>query len=201
MIAVIDYQAGNIQSVLFALQRLGADPILTADAAVIRRADAVLFPGQGEAASAMQSLRATGLDTLIPQLTQPFFGICVGMQLLCSHSEEGDTTCLSIMPQRVRRFQDPSVKVPHVGWNTLEHIYADTPQTILSADFEGKYVYFVHSYFVELGEFTTATCQYGDTHFAAMLQRDNFYAAQFHAEKSSTVGEQLIKNFLDKALM
>ena len=195
-IAIIDYEAGNIRSVIFALERLGVQPILTSDIETILTADKVIFPGQGEASSAMRSLRERGLDTVIPNLKQPFLGVCVGMQLLCAHSEENDTPCLGVIPQRVLRFPtDKGLKVPHVGWNTL-NLGQNTEGGILTSDFDKNYFYFVHSYYAEQGIYTTATCDYG-VEFAACLRKDNFHAAQFHPEKSSTAGEKLIKNFLD----
>ncbi len=201
-IAIINYDAGNIRSVIFALERLGVYPILTSDIETIQTADKVIFPGQGEASSAMRSLRERGLDKVIPTLKQPFLGVCVGMQLLCAHSEENDTPCLGVIPQKVIRF--PSIqglKVPHVGWNTIyTEGVTDSENvgngSILSPDFDDNYFYFVHSYYVENGIYTTATCDYG-LPFAACLRKDNFHAAQFHPEKSSRAGEQLLRNFLD----
>ena len=202
-IAIINYDAGNIRSVIFALERLGVQPILTSDIETIVTADKVIFPGQGEASSAMRSLRERGLDKLIPSLKQPFLGVCVGMQLLCEHSEENDTPCLGVIPQKVLRFpSDKGIKIPHVGWNTISltgekpDVLGQVEGGILSADFDQNYFYFVHSYYVEQGIYTTATCDYG-VPFAACLRKDNFHAAQFHPEKSSTAGEQLLKNFLD----
>ena len=195
-IAIINYDAGNIRSVIFALERLGVQPILTSDSETILTADKVIFPGQGEASSAMRSLRERGLDTLIPNLKQPFFGVCVGMQLLCAYSEENDTPCLGVIPQRVLRFpSEKGLKVPHVGWNTID-LSQNTEGGILSPDFDQNYFYFVHSNYVEKGIYTTATCDYG-VPFAACLRKDNFHAAQFHPEKSSTAGEKLLKIFLD----
>ena len=195
-IAIINYDAGNIRSVIFALERLGVQPILTSDSETILTADKVIFPGQGEASSAMRSLRERGLDTLIPNLKQPFLGVCVGMQLLCAYSEENDTPCLGVIPQRVLRFpSEKGLKVPHVGWNTI-NLSQNTEGGILSPDFDQNYFYFVHSYYVEKGIYTTATCDYG-VPFAACLRKGNFHAAQFHPEKSSTAGEKLLKNFLD----
>lgn len=195
-IAIINYDAGNIRSVIFALERLGVQPILTSDIETIVTADKVIFPGQGEARSAMRSLRERGLDKLIPSLKQPFLGVCVGMQLLCEHSEENNTPCLGVIPQKVLRFpSDKGIKIPHVGWNTIS-LNQNTEGGILSPDFDQNYFYFVHSYYVEQGIYTTATCDYG-VPFAACLRKDNFHAAQFHPEKSSTAGEQLLKNFLD----
>lgn len=218
-IAIIDYKAGNIRSVIFALERLGVQPILTADAETILSADKVIFPGQGEASSAMRNLRERGLDKLIPNLKQPFLGVCVGMQLLCDYSEENDTPCLGVIPQRVLKFptHTPSfiplrvldqkmlenrLKVPQVGWNKISisderWVMGDEEPSILSPDLNDQWFYFVHSYYVEKGEYTTATAEYG-VEFSACLKKDNFHAAQFHPEKSSTHGEQLIQNFLEK---
>ena len=212
-IAIIDYKAGNIRSVIFALERLGVQPILTADVETILSADKVIFPGQGEASSAMRNLRERGLDKLIPNLKQPFLGVCVGMQLLCDYSEENDTPCLGVIPQRVLKFptHDPSVlnskmlenrlKVPQVGWNKLiigneQLVMGNEQASILSPDLNDQWFYFVHSYYVEKGEYTTATAEYG-VEFSACLKKDNFHAAQFHPEKSSVHGEQLIRNFLE----
>ena len=193
-IAVIDYEAGNVQSVLFALERLGVDATLTHDPSVILAADKVIFPGQGEASSAMRVIRERGLDKLIPTLKQPFLGVCVGMQLLCSHSEENNATCLGVIPQKVVRFTDKTLKVPHVGWNNLK-ITDFTEGSILTKEMDDRYFYFVHSFYVEMGEYTTATCDYG-VEFAACLRKDNFHAAQFHPEKSGDAGEILLRNFL-----
>ncbi len=199
-VAIINYDAGNIRSVIFALEKLGVQPILTADADSIRSADKVIFPGQGEASSAMRSLRERNLDKLIPDLKQPFLGVCVGMQLLCAHSEENNTPCLGVIPQRVVKFStENGLKVPQVGWNKLKiHKPKSTihTSTILNSQFNNEWFYFVHSYYVEMGEFTTATADYGGN-FSACLRKDNFHAAQFHPEKSSKAGQQLIKNFLE----
>lgn len=193
-IAVIDYEAGNVQSVLFALERLGVDATLTHDPSVILAADKVIFPGQGEASNAMRVIRERGLDKLIPTLKQPFLGVCVGMQLLCSHSEENNATCLGVIPQKVVRFTDKTLKVPHVGWNNLK-ITDFTEGSILTKEMDDRYFYFVHSFYVEIGEYTTAACDYG-VEFAACLRKDNFHAAQFHPEKSGDAGEILLRNFL-----
>jgi imidazole glycerol-phosphate synthase subunit HisH len=199
-VAIINYDAGNIRSVIFALERLGVQPILTADADIIRAADKVIFPGQGEASSAMRSLRERNLDKLIPDLKQPFLGVCIGMQLLCAHSEENDTPCLGVIPQRVLKFPtNIGIKVPQVGWNKIKMSQSDSnnkKSSIINQQFENDWFYFVHSYYVETGEFTTATANYGSD-FSACLRKDNFHAAQFHPEKSSKAGQQLIKNFLD----
>ena len=187
-IAIINYDAGNIRSVIFALEKLGVSPILTADADTIRSADKVIFPGQGEARSAMRSLRERNLDKLIPDLTQPFLGVCVGMQLLCSHSEENDTPCLGVIPQRVLKFPtENGLKVPQMGWNRLKITHnsssIDNKQpTILNQELDNDWFYFVHSYYVETGDYTTATANYGGE-FSACLRKDNFHAAQFHPEK------------------
>lgn len=194
-IAIINYDAGNIRSVIFALERLGVQPILTADADIIRSADKVIFPGQGEASSAMRSLRERNLDKLIPDLKQPFLGVCVGMQLLCAHSEENDTPCLGVIPQRVVKFPtENGLKVPQVGWNRLKIM--NSQSTIINQELDNDWFYFVHSYYVETGAFTTATANYGGD-FSACLKKDNFHAAQFHPEKSSKAGQQLLKNFLE----
>lgn len=191
-IAIIDYNAGNVQSVLFALQRLGYEAILTDDAATIRSADKVIFPGVGEAATTMEYLRERNLDQLIPTLTQPVLGICLGMQLLCEHSEENDTPCLGIIPQRVKLFRaEQGEKVPHMGWNQIYQL----GNGLFEPQLEQNYTYFVHSYYVEKGEYTTACADY-ILPFSAALQKDNFYATQFHPEKSGGPGEQILKNFL-----
>lgn len=191
-IAVIDYNAGNIRSVLYALERLGHTADLTGDAARIRAADRVIFPGVGEANTTMRFLRERGLDELIRGLTQPVLGICLGMQLLCDYSEENDTTCLGIIPQHVRRFQAQNgEKVPHMGWNALRL----EPETWLSAELDGEYVYFVHSYYVETGLYTAATTDYVQP-FTSVLRKDNFFATQFHPEKSGRVGEKILADFL-----
>ncbi|PHI18343.1 imidazole glycerol phosphate synthase subunit HisH [Lewinellaceae bacterium SD302] len=192
MISIINYNAGNIRSVLFALDRLGVDYQLTADPKVIRGADKVIFPGVGAAGSTMAHLRATGLDEVIRGLTQPVFGICVGMQLLCSHSEENDVDCLGIFPDKVKKFRPVNgEKVPHMGWNTIHH----NGDSWLSEATDGEHCYYVHSYYVETGAHTVATTDYGIT-FSACLRKDNFYAAQFHPEKSAKAGEQILSDFL-----
>lgn len=192
-IAIIDYNAGNIQSVQFALQRLGVNGILTDNAEEILSADKVIFPGVGEANSTMNHLRKLGLEKVIPHLKQPVLGVCLGMQLMCNHSEENDTTCLNIIPQKVIRFRPTSkeIKVPHVGWNNI----SVKKDSWISQKTSEEYVYFVHSYFVEIGEFTVATTDYVQP-FSAALQKDNFYATQFHPEKSGSIGEQILKDFL-----
>ena len=195
MITIIDYNAGNVQSVLFAMQRLGVEAMLTSDHEKIQAANKVIFPGVGEAANTMAYLKAHQLDHLIRNLQQPVLGICLGMQLLCDHSEEADTDCLGIIPQQVKRFQspDPMLKVPHMGWNTIQQ----TTLGWFDPAVEDQYVYFVHSYYVEKGDFTSAVCDYIHP-FSAALQKDNFYATQFHPEKSGSIGEAILESFLAK---
>ena len=191
MIAIIDYNAGNVQSVMFALQRIGVEAVLTNDIELIQKADKVIFPGVGEASTTMNHLRKLGLTKVIPNLKQPVLGICLGMQLLCTYSEEGQTDCLGVFHQRVIRFE-PSLKVPHVGWNTVSNLKAP----LFNSNLENEYVYFVHSYYAAISEHTIATTDY-ITPFSAALQKDNFYAVQFHPEKSGTVGEVILKNFIE----
>lgn len=187
---LIDYGAGNVQSVKYALNRLGVEPILTKNHDEIISADKVIFPGVGSAKAAMEQLKSSGLDVLIPQLTQPVLGICVGMQLMCKHSEEGDVECLGIIDAEVKRFE-PGLKIPHMGWNNITN--CKTPLFELAkADDQ---VYFVHSYYVPVNDYTIASTNYG-IKFSAAIQKNNFYAVQFHAEKSGEVGEQILRKFL-----
>lgn len=190
-IVVIRYNAGNVRSVLFALERIGVQGVLSDDPEVIRSADGVIFPGVGEASSAMKYLREKKLDEVILSLRQPVLGICLGMQLLCSFSEEGETTCFGIFPGTVRRFSVP-LKVPQVGWNRITGLKGDLFKEIG----DGAYFYFVHGYYVEQGESTSATASYG-INYSCALQKNNFYAVQFHPEKSAKAGEQLLKNFIE----
>lgn len=190
-IALIDYGAGNVQSVLFALERLGFQGIVTNDTTIIQQADKVIFPGVGEASSAMQKLKSTGLDQVIPLLKQPVLGICLGMQLLCRHSEEGNTNALGIFDLDVKKFSN-SVKVPQMGWNTIANLKSDLFQNIS----ENEYMYLVHSYYVPENPFSIAQTNYG-IDYASAIQKDNFYGVQFHPEKSGKAGEQILKNFLD----
>lgn len=192
-VAVLKYNAGNIQSVLFALQRLGVEPVWTDDPAVIQSADKVIFPGQGEASNAMRYLRDRGLDEVILNLRQPVLGICIGLQLLCKYSEEGSTDCLGVFEEEVVRFK-PGLKVPHMGWNTLENRQG----SLLEGMSSPAYLYYVHSYYAKVGAHTVATTNYG-VDFSALLQKDNFYAVQAHPEKSGRDGELILKNFLRKA--
>lgn len=193
-IAVIKYNAGNIRSVDCALRRLGVEAVITADEKALMAADKVIFPGVGEAETTMRHLRDTGLDELIKRLRQPVLGICVGMQLMCRSSEEGSADCLGIFDVDVKRFvpQRHEDKVPHIGWNTLEH----TQGALFQGINPEPYVYFVHSYYVPLNAHTIAQTNYMQP-FSAALQKDNYYATQFHAEKSGLVGERILKNFLE----
>lgn len=191
-VAVIQYNAGNIRSLSFALERMGIDFTITADPAVIQSADKVIFPGVGEARSTMEHLKNSGLDQVIRNLKQPTLGICLGMQLMCSHSAENDTPCLGLFPVSVEKIPaDAAHKVPHMGWNTLLHVGAWIPKAL-----ENQYTYFVHSYYVPLNIWTCASTEYG-IGISAALHRDNFYAVQFHPEKSAEAGATVLKAFLD----
>lgn len=190
---IIKYNAGNIQSVLYALERIGVSAEVTDDSEKLRSADKVIFPGVGEASSAMKSLKENMLDTLIKELKQPVLGICVGMQLLCQHSEENDTDCLGIVPVQVRRFPaSAEIKVPQIGWNNIYNLQTDLFKNIE----EDSFIYNVHSYYAENSEYTIASCTYG-LEYAAAVQKDNYYGLQFHTEKSADVGERILKNFLE----
>ncbi|PRZ02144.1 imidazole glycerol phosphate synthase subunit HisH [Marinilabilia salmonicolor] len=196
-IVIIKYNAGNIQSVSFALERLGYQAEITADHDAIRNADKVIFPGVGEASTTMAYLKSEGLDQLIPSLKQPVLGICLGMQLMCSHSEEGDTPCLGIFDEKVKKFIAPpkdsgNIKIPHMGWNQLTNVR----EPLFNKELENEYVYFVHSFYVATGPDTAAESNYIHP-FSAALRKDNFYATQFHPEKSSKAGEQILRNFLE----
>jgi len=195
-IAIIKYNAGNIRSVSFALERLGYESEIISDHDAIRKADKVIFPGVGEASTTMAFLKKEGLDKLIPSLKQPVLGICLGMQLMCSHSEEGDTPCLGIFSEPVKKFIVPAgnperLKIPHMGWNNL----TDVKLPLFDNSLENKFVYFVHSYYVPTGPHTAAKSHYIHP-FSASLQKDNFFATQFHPEKSCKAGEQILRNFL-----
>jgi len=192
MIAIIDYKMGNLRSVENALKRLGAEFTVTADADVIRSADRVLLPGVGNAAEAMENLRKANLVEVIRSLRRPVLGICVGMQVMCRHSEEGDCDCLNIFDSHVKRFvPTPELKVPHMGWNRISNLESKLFKGIDG----GEYVYFVHSYYPELCPDTIATTTHG-VMFSAALKYENFYGTQFHPEKSGDVGERIIENFL-----
>ncbi len=189
-IAIIKYNAGNIRSVDFALKRLNIIASITDDHNEIRKADKVIFPGVGEASTTMNYLKERGLDELIRSLRQPVLGICLGLQLMCSSSEEGNTSCIGIFDLRVRKFE-PVRKVPHMGWNSL----GDLKGNLMCNEFNGAFVYFVHSYYAPCGEYTSAVTDYINP-FSAALEKGNFYATQFHPEKSGTVGEQILKKFI-----
>lgn len=193
-LAIIKYNAGNIQSVVTALERLGVQGEVTDNAEKIRSADKVIFPGVGEASSAMNSLRQNGLDKVIKDLKQPVLGICVGMQLLCEHSEENNTTCLGIVPVNVKKFQSGAdiIKIPQVGWNTIYALKSD----LFNGVDENSYIYNVHSYYAIDSDYTIARCNYG-VEYAAAVKKDNFYGVQFHTEKSAEIGDKIIKNFLN----
>ena len=191
-IAIIKYNAGNVASVMYALDRIGQKYKWTDDPEEIKKADKVIFPGVGEASTAMAYLKEKGLDTLIKGLKQPVLATCIGMQLLCKHSEEGNTNCIGVFDVEVKKFISKDLKIPHVGWNSI------TPKgenPLMEGLKEEEFVYFVHSFYAPVNAYTTAVCEYVQP-FSAMLRKDNFYAAQFHAEISGKAGEQILKNFL-----
>ena len=192
--AIIRYQGGNIQSVAFALERLGVNFSITDDPEVIQRADNVIFPGVGEASSTMRYLKEKNLDKLICNLRQPILGICLGMQLMCRHSEENDTPCLGIFDVEVKRLPGKPLKVPHMGWNMLHNT-----NNWIDRRLEGKFVYFVHSFFVPLNIYTVAQVTY-DQPFSAAMRKDNFFAVQFHPEKSAEQGVPILQGFLQQSL-
>lgn len=192
MVAIVKYNAGNIQSVLFAMERLGVQAAVTDDAEKLMAADKVIFPGVGEAASAMRYLRERKLDEVIRNLRQPVLGICLGMQLLCRHSEEGDTECIAIFDNKVQRFSG-HLKVPQIGWNLVE---GKSGSPLFEGLEQPAYFYFVHSYFANLGKDTLAETSY-IVPFSSALQSNNFYGVQFHPEKSAAAGERLLQNFLN----
>lgn len=197
-VAIIKYNAGNIMSVDYALQRLGIQAEITGDAEKIRTADKVIFPGVGEASTTMAYLREHRLDQLIRELKQPVLGICLGMQLMCRHSTENDVDCIGIFDENVVRLEPPAgeenrFKVPHMGWNSI----TDLNSPLFDDSLENQYVYFVHSYYAEVGSHTAATSDYVIP-FSAAMHRDNFYATQFHPEKSGPVGAKILKNFIEK---
>ena len=190
MIAIIKYNAGNITSVKNAVERLGYSCLVTDDETILNLAEKVIFPGVGEASSAMYYLKEKGLDEVIKNLTQPVLGICLGQQLLCQFSEESNTKCLGIFDATVKKFE-PKLKVPHMGWNTISRLNSELYNGISS----DENFYFVHSFYAEICQETTAVCDY-IIPFSASMQKDNFYATQFHPEKSSSIGEKLLLNFL-----
>jgi glutamine amidotransferase len=191
MIAIVDYAAGNVRSVLNALHRLGAEAEVTANPEKLRRADRVIFPGVGHAETAMANLRSSGLDDVIHRLDQPFLGICLGMQLMCKFTEEGDTAGLGIFSEEVKRFRG-KVRVPHMGWNEITRLKSPLYESIP----EKSDVYFVHSYFVEAGPDAASITHYG-VDFASALAKNNFFGVQYHPEKSGDVGEKILSNFLN----
>jgi glutamine amidotransferase len=202
-LVIVKYNAGNIQSVLYALERIGVEATVTDDHEQIRQADKVIFPGVGEASSAMRYLKSRQLDTLIKDLQQPVLGVCLGMQLMCSYSEENDTPCLGIFQEQVKLFRPGSpspvgegpgerLKVPQIGWNNI----FDLKTRLFSGLPENSYCYFVHGYYASLGDQTIATADYTQN-YSAGLHRDNFYGVQFHPEKSAKAGETILKNFLE----
>lgn len=190
-IVIIKYNAGNVCSVEFGLQRLGVNAIVTDDAEEILSADKIIFPGVGAAGFAMDYLREHKLDTIIKDCKQPFFGICLGMQLLCNYSEENNTQCIGVFDEFVKKFEG-NIKVPQMGWN---NIY-DLQQPLFNGLNENEFVYFVHSYYVEKSKHTAATANYS-LEYSAAIQKDNFYAVQFHPEKSGKTGEKILKNFIE----
>ena len=193
-IVIIEYGAGNLFSVKVAIERLGHKVVCSADPRVVREADKVIFPGVGQAAAAMRQLRESGMDRVIPELKVPVLGICLGMQLMCRHSEEGDVDCLGIFDVGVKRFVSlkHEDKVPHMGWNTISQTHSDLFRGFTKEEF----VYFVHSFYVPVNDCTAAVTDY-ILPFSAALHKDNYYATQFHPEKSGSVGERILQNFLD----
>ena len=196
-LAIVKYNAGNIQSVLYALERIGATAVVTDDHEQLRKADKVIFPGVGEASSAMRYLQAHGLDAVLKELQQPVLGICLGMQLMCAYSEENDTTCLGIFKEKVKLFtttatDEGTLKIPQIGWNNITSL--QTP--LFKGVPENSYCYFVHGYYASLGDHTIATTVYGQPYSSA-LHRSNFYGVQFHPEKSAATGETILQNFLN----
>ena len=188
---IIKYNAGNIQSVMIALERLGLNAVVTDDVEEIKNADKVIFPGVGEASTAMNYLKEKKLDEVLRDLKQPVLGICLGMQLLCDHSEENDTDCLGIIPVQVKRFDDPQLKIPQMGWNSIHGLKSPLFNNIE----EGSFIYNVHSYYAEDSEYSIATCNYG-LFYSAAIHKDNFYGVQFHTEKSADTGDRILRNFL-----
>ena len=190
-VVIIKYNAGNIRSVLFALERIGVNAMVTDDHDEIRSADRVIFPGVGEASSAMAYLKQKGLDTLISSLTQPVLGICLGMQLMCSFSEENNTTCLGIFDQKVKLFPVNGFKIPQIGWNNITDLKSD----LFRGVDENAYMYFVHSYYVEKCENAISLTNYV-SEYSSSVQKNNFYAVQFHPEKSGEAGQKILENFI-----
>src|SRR3954466_1807640 len=194
VLKIVKYNAGNIQSVLFALERIGVQAEVTDDIEKLQSADKVIFPGVGEASTAMEYLKARNLDKVIKDLTQPVLGVCLGMQLMCTYSEENDTKCLGIFEEKVLRFDGngTNLKVPQMGWNNIYDLKSPLMKNVK----EESYCYFVHSYYASIGNHTIATTDYTKS-FSSALNKDNFYGVQFHAEKSAEAGEQILKNFIN----
>jgi glutamine amidotransferase len=190
-VAIVKYNAGNVESVKNALNRLSIEPLLTDDKEILQSADKVIFPGVGEASTAMNYLREKNLERVIKSLTQPVLGICLGMQLLCDFSDENATRCLGVLPYKVRKFESENLKIPHTGWNNIFGLKG----RIFDGVAENSYLYFVHSFYVESGAATTAVCNY-ENNFSAAIEYKNFYAAQFHPEKSGKTGARILENFL-----
>lgn len=192
-VSIIKYNAGNIQSVLFALERIGINATVTDEDEILNTSDKVIFPGVGEASSAMNYLKERNLDSVIKNLKQPVLGICLGMQLMCQHSEEGNTPCLGIFDSKVKMFSSnlTGIKVPQIGWNTIY----DLKSKLYNGVKEKEYMYFVHSYYAEANKYSIAKAHYG-LEYSASLQKDNFYAAQFHPEKSGDAGQTILENFI-----
>ena len=191
IVVIIDYGTGNIKSIQFAFKRLGVEAKLSNIPEEILAADKIIFPGVGEASNAMQKLKESGLDVLIPKLKQPVLGICLGMQLLCNYTEEGDTKGLGVFNTNIKRFSN-KVKVPQIGWNTITNLKS----MLFNGISDGEYMYLVHSYYAEICKETISVTSY-NFNYSSALQKDNFYGVQFHPEKSSIVGEQVLKNFLE----
>jgi len=189
-VSIIKYNAGNVQSVLFALERIGINATVTDDVEVLQKSDKVIFPGVGEASSAMHYLKERKLDEVIVNLKQPVLGICLGMQLMCQHSEEGNTNCLGIFDNSIKLFEG-DVKVPQIGWNNIYNLKTDLYKNVK----ENEYMYFVHSYYAQINKHTIAKTKYG-IEYSSSLQNNNFYGAQFHPEKSSDAGQTIIENFI-----
>lgn len=190
-LAIVKYNAGNVQSLTFALNRLGIEPVVTDIPEELRTADKIIFPGQGEASSAMRSLRERGLVEILKHLDQPFLGVCLGMQLMCAFTDENNTEALGIIPEKCLRFYGQGLKVPHMGWNDITALESN----LMTGISEESYLYFVHSYYIPICEYTVATCHYPEP-FSAALKKDNYYAIQPHPEKSGDAGMKILENFL-----
>ncbi|MCK9628259.1 MAG: imidazole glycerol phosphate synthase subunit HisH [Bacteroidales bacterium] len=192
MTVIIDYNTGNLFSLMSALERIGTEYKVTSDPQDILSADSVILPGVGEASNAMSELRQRGLEKIVPIIKAPVLGICIGMQIMCSSSEESDTDCLGIFPNKVSRLRGPGIKIPHMGWNNVEN----TKSPLFTGIQDGAYFYFVHSFAPECNELTAATTEYGSV-FSSALSEKNFYGTQFHPEKSGEIGEKILRNFIE----